>query len=212
MKNRMALLYFLVLLTWLAVACSSPGGPKQIAAAQRITPIAEYPENYSIIYQASIELQVSDVDAAVLQAEKLAGRYGGYISGSQSWYVDQQKVIRQQLLVPTQNFDQLRLSLKNLGILINESTVTREIDPYPFETVTYSSISLQMESSSRVWIPEPPSTQWNPARTFQRAYGVFLTIFGFLADVVIWILVVIGPFVLLIAGGYWLFRYARRKS
>jgi hypothetical protein len=39
-------------------------------------------------------------------------------------------------------------------------------------------------------------------QTFQRAFGVFVNIFGFLVDIVIWVGVVIGPF-LLIGWGIW---------
>ena len=41
----------------------------------------------------------------------------------------------------------------------------------------------------------------NPERTFASALQVFTTIFGFLVDILIWLLVVVGPFVLLVWGG-----------
>ncbi|MBN2550223.1 MAG: hypothetical protein JXB15_13755 [Anaerolineales bacterium] len=59
--------------------------------------------------------------------------------------------------------------------------------------------------------PDLPGIGWNPGRTLRSALGVFLSIFGFLADIIIWLLVVVGPFVLLGWGGMKLARRLRRN-
>jgi hypothetical protein len=55
----------------------------------------------------------------------------------------------------------------------------------------------------------PPA--WRPARTLQQAFSVFLSIFGFLTDILIWVVVVVGPF-LLIGLGIGLIIRKRRAS
>jgi len=190
----------LVMFTSLITACSSAGGPKQIAAAPRLTPIAEFPGNASIIYQAYLELQVVDVDASATRAQDLAQSYGGYLTNSQSWLVDGLTVRTLELLVPSAGFDRLRLALLQLGVLVSETTSGRLVEMPPARQ-PYSSITLHLRPQTRAaWQPlQPPNTVslWSPGRTFQRAFAVFLAIFGFLADMIIWVLVVVGPFALI---------------
>lgn len=196
MLSRKPIFLLLALTTWLVSACSAVAGPKQIASAPRLTPIAEYPGNSTIIYQAYIELQVSDVEAAAARAENLAWRYGGYLTGSCAWLVDGRAENTLELVVPTANFDHLRDALVQIGTVMNETSRGLTADAPPFHE-PYSSITLYLRSAVIRWSPPAPVTRWNPGRTFQRALDVFLAIFGFLADFVIWVVVVAGPFALI---------------
>jgi hypothetical protein len=200
------------ILALLVSACSGVA-PKQIAAAPRITPIARFPGSEQIVYHAYMELQVAGVDAAAERAARLAERYGGYYTGGQSWYVDGRKLTTIELAVPTPNFDRLRQSILELGVLLNETVSSRPVQPPPPSGSQFSSITLHLRPDEADWIPAAPpdfhSTGWNPAETFRRAFGVFLSIFGFLADVLIWIVVVAGPFIL-IALLIW--RLLRRRA
>jgi hypothetical protein len=209
MLPRKSLLFMLAFIAWISPACSSVGGPRQIAAAHHLTPIAEYPGDNAIIYQATIELQVGDVDAASVRAEDLAQRYGGYLVSSQSWVADGRNASTLELIVLTANFDHLRAALLQLGNLVNETTNGRRVEPPPARQ-PYSSITLHLRPAKTPWSPPAPVGRWDPGRTFQRAFGVFLTIFGFLADILIWGLVVAGPFVVIFFIGWQIARRLRR--
>lgn len=192
-------------------ACTTVTGVKQIATAPRLTPIARYPV---IVYTGYMELQVQDVDEAVEHAARLAESYGGYFSSSQSWHVDNRKVTTIELAVPTRSFDSLRGALLELGVLLNETVSSLPSDPSPSDPNPYSSISVHFRPGEVLRLPDPPparsDTGWSPARTFQRAFSVFLTIFGFIADVLIWVVVVAGPFLLVAAVAWLVLRRLRR--
>ena len=58
-------------------------------------------------------------------------------------------------------------------------------------------------------LPRLPDTGWSPLRTFARAFGLFATIFTFILDLVIWLTVVVGPFILMALGARYLARRLR---
>lgn len=202
-----ALIYTLVL-----ALLSSCGGsaPRQIAAYPKVTPIAQYPPAQDIIYRAYIELLVSNVDRAADQASQLAYSYGGYLLASQSWYVDGRKVTSVELAVPTPYFESLRRDLLNLGDLVNETLSGQAVyEKPPYSPPQYSSITLELRRGGLTF-PRVDTSGWSPWRTFQRAFAVFVSIFGFLADLLIWLAVVAGPFILIGLGIWALVRRLRR--
>ncbi len=113
--------------------------------------------------------------------------------------------------MPSYNFESLRNELINLGQVINENMSGKPANPPPYDRyIEYSQITLQLRSTKYYISPvEPPG--WDPMRTLRNAFSVFLSIFGFIADILIWILVVAGPF-LLIGLGIGAILRQRRKS
>jgi hypothetical protein len=209
MSHKIKCSFFLIFITIGLAACTA-GAPKQIAAIPREDPIAQYPSQTIIIYRAYLELKVSNVDQAVERATRLANDYGGYLSGSQSWFADGRKITTLELAVPTVNFESLRMSLRGLGDLMNES-VSGEPKTGSGFPEHFSTITLQLRPG-RISLPAGDTGGWNPLSTVQRAFQVFLTIFGFLADIVIWVLIVGGPFFLIYLGFRIVLRRLRRTS
>lgn len=206
-KKFLAVLFLIILVSSLA-ACSG-SVPKQIAASPKDNPIAQYPSQITIIYRAYLELKVSDVDRAAERATRLGYDYGGYLASSQSWYVDGRKVTTVELAVPTPNLEGLRIALRGLGDLVNESisgeTTTGSGYPQHFSTIT-----VQFRPGG-INLPPIDTGRWNPLNTIQSAFQVFLTIFGFIADILIWVLIVGGPFFLIYLGIRVALRRMRRS-
>ncbi|MBN1149499.1 MAG: DUF4349 domain-containing protein [Anaerolineales bacterium] len=198
-------IYLSLAIALLLAGCSNAGGPQMLAAFPRATPIAVYPGQVFIVYNAYIELTVSNVDPAAERAAQMAYDNGGYLSGSQSWYVDGRKNTTLTLAVPTPNFDRLRRDLLSLGNLVSESLSGESTTPR-YNEPQYSSITLHLRPGGLALLPiDAPG--WDPGRTFQQAFAVFLSIFGFLADIAIWLVVVGGPFILI---GWLAWRLIRR--
>jgi len=205
-------LSILVILVFLLTGCSASAGPVQVASFPRVTPIAKYPPD-PILYRTYIEVLVPDVDRAAEKAAYLTTAYNGYLVSTDSWYVDGCKVISMELSVPTYNFENLRQDLLSLGHVVNESLAGQPANPPPYNhPVGYSQIALQLRPAGYDVPPVvPPVPVWRPVRTLQRAFSVFLSIFGFLTDILIWVVVVAGPF-LLIGLGIGLIIRKRRAS
>jgi hypothetical protein len=203
----------LVILGGLLVAgCAGALSPLQIAAHPRPTPIAVYPPYPDVVYRAVIELIVSDVDYSAERAAQLAYDHGGYLSSSTVWYSNGQKFITSELAVPGYNFESLRAALIALGQLDGEKTIGQELDPTHYDGYTkYANVTLHLKSAGYKF-PPVTSSGWDPLRTLQRAFDVFLTIFGFIVDILIWIVVVAGPFILIGLAGWWLFRRIARST
>lgn len=216
MNPRKFIIPLLVAAALLLSSCGAIAGAKQIASSPRQAPIAVYPGQLNIVYSGYMELQVADVDGATTQAARLADSYGGYFTGSQAWYVDGRKVASVSLAVPTANFDGLCQAVRGLGVLINETIDSRPSDPPAQYNSPYSSLTVQLHpgDSSPIYIPEPvpPSSDWDPLRTLRHAFAVFVSIFGFLADIVIWVVVVAGPFLVLGGIAVLVIRRMRRKA
>ena len=200
-----------VFLVFLLTSCAASAGPVQVAAFPRLTPIAKFPPD-PILYRTYIEILVSDVDRAAETAAYRASANNGYLVSSNSWYTDGRKVISMELAVPTYNFENLRRDLLSLGQVVNESLSGQPANPSPPDNlVGYSQITLQLNPTGYYLPPpvEPPG--WHPLRTLQSAFSVFLSIFGFLTDILIWVVVVAGPF-LLVGLGIGLIIRKRRGS
>lgn len=208
MSRKLLVSIFLSILGFVLVACSG-SAPKQIAALPKEKPIAQYPSQILIIYQAYLELKVSDVDRAVEKATRLGYDYGGYLASSQSWYVDGRKVSTVELAVPTANFEGLRIALRGLGDLVNESISgeTTSGSGYPQH---FSTITVQFRPGG-INLPPIDTRGWNPLNTIQSAFQVFLSVFGFLADIILWVLIVGGPFFMIYLGVRIVLRRLRRS-
>ena len=199
------LIVFLTLLTLLAAGCS--GTPHQIAAYPQEKTVATYPSHGSYVYNASLELDVRRPDATAERAIDLTEDYGGYLSDSQSWWADGDEQVSLLLMVPAINFEGLYADLQRLGTLTSEHVYARW-DGSGDGWNVYSQISLLLRSKASHW-PTVSLGSWHPLDTLHQAWNVSATLFGFLFDVLIWIMVVVGPFVLLGLGARQLYLKLR---
>jgi hypothetical protein len=171
--------------------------PKQSASTTGYAP----PAHLLVVYTSHLTLEVADVSRAAEAATRLAYDHGGYLVSSHTWYQDGRKHTTLTLAVPVPQFDALRNALLGLGTLVGE-TVSGEPKPIRGDDWrTFSHITLHLQPAPSAFsLPKLPVTGWDPARTFERAFGVFAAIFTFLVDIVIWATVVVGPFVLMGLG------------
>lgn len=188
-------------------ACSavSPQGPRQIAvqpSSQVLIPPAQPYGQF--VYNASLVVEVSDPVEAAVDAETIALNNGGYlVRSTSSWKQDGEVWASLVLAVPASSYPRVYADLVELGSLMSAVT-SGEWSKGGYGVEAYSEIAVTFQPGGWRW-PEITIGTWNPGRTFSQAFGVFTAIFGFLADVVIWVLVVTGPFVLLalVARAIW---------
>jgi hypothetical protein len=185
-------------------ACSNPGPSNLIASYPQVTgsdkPVSPIPY-HSWVYGAYIDLEVSNPGRVAESAKSLAHECGGYLVRSDSWYWGEREHITLVLAVPVQQFQMLRELLVRHGKTLDEKVTGEWRSDRPGIPPGYAEITLVLR-------PKPYSVfrfpgGWSPARTFERAFEVFIGIFGFFVDILIWILVVVGPFFLL---GYGLWK------
>jgi len=151
-------------------------------------------------------------------AAELARDYGGYVAGGDlgddghrdggargaGWST-------LTLAVPAAQFDGAHNAVLSLGKLIREDISGKPLGgaTYQDSGSAYSYITIHFWQAARS--VGRPSFGWNPARTFEQAFGWFVSIFTVLADVIIWVVVVGGPFVLMGWGVVALWRRLRGK-
>jgi hypothetical protein len=210
-KTQFAWLWLWVGLV-LAACSASPqligSQPKQIGSSGYSVPAP----NGSIIYNAYMEMEVANVETAVQAAAQLARDYGGYLADGRLRAEDGWNTVT--VVIPALYFDSVHNGLLGLGRLNREDISGVPVGGGPGAGVegAYSQITLHFRASAgSTWHPEP-SPGWNPARTFERAWAWFTSIFAFLVDAVIWIVVVVGPFVLMGWGALALVRRLRGKG
>ena len=190
-------------------ACSSGATPQLIGSYPLYgTPGLNLPP--SRVYNTRLSVEVSDVGYAAQQAAQLASQAGGYLVAAQSWYQDERLFTTLALAVPASQFDSLRRSLIALGRLVDEQLTSRPgpyqiYPPPPESTISVTFVTAQPLPE----LPALPNLGWSPAHTFAQAFGLFASIVTVLVDVLIWLSVVIGPFVLMGLGLRWLIRRSR---
>ena len=194
-------------------------------SAQGLRLIAEYPAGkqpdsvepiwpplpeFRLVYYAFLALEVSNLERAVSKAETLAYELGGYLVRSDAWDREGRKQVTLVFALPMPNFEEFRKSLFDLGRLQTERVWGEWVHSAPGALSNYAEVTVQLLARGIPW-PGLPIDGWNPGRTFIRAIDVFLAIFGTLADVLIWIGVVLGPFALLAWLGWKLALRLRRR-
>jgi hypothetical protein len=113
--------------------------------------------------------------------------------------------------VPVIHFDKVHRALLGLGNLVSER-VTGDLKPPgygEYEWGTFSHITLHLHPKRRIF-PSFSLPDWRPVNTFTKALRVAGAILGFILDILIWVGVVAGPFIL--AGWALMVIYRRRKS
>jgi hypothetical protein len=197
---RLRVFVLSAVLAALALSACSGSAPQLIGAYPKDAP--DYAASSTLlVYNSFLTLEVADVDWAADQALQAATDRGGYLVSSQTWYADGQKRRTLTLAVPAPYFDDLRQALLRLGRLVSE-TVSSEPKPIRGDDWnTFAHITVQFQPAAPVIsLPKLPNFGWDPGRTFAQAFGVFFTLFTFLVDAVIWVTVILGPFVLMGLG------------
>ena len=114
------------------------------------------------------------------------------------------------LAVPVFYFDIVHRAFLGLGDLVSER-VSGDLKPPvdgAYEWGIFSHITLHLRPKHPV-ISFFNLPDWRPMKTFSKALRVAGALFGFLLDILIWIAVVAGPFVL---AGWILFKLTRRRK
>lgn len=196
MNTKLILLFLLV--AGLLVACSPSNAPEQIAAYPQEAPIAVAPRRAetTVIYNATLDFEVSNVERSVERAKEIAFEQHGYLVSAQSWYRDGEKHSTVVLAVPAAQFDATRDQLLRMGDLMGEWVSSELSTTASDHWDSYSEITVYLHPRASI-LPALSLPEWRPVRTFEKAWDVFVTIFGFLLDMVIWVAVVVGPFVVM---------------
>jgi Domain of unknown function (DUF4349) len=201
---RLALFALLPALTACGSFAATPqligSAPRPTESPAQLSGYAAAPENLLVVYNGSLDLEVRDVDAAAQRAAQLAYDYGGYLVESALWRSDGRRYATLTLAVPVGYYDQLYASLLRLGTVSSEyeSGSLTALGPYQDEWNTYSHITLSLRPAAALTsLPRLPDTGWNPVRTFLQAFGFVAGILQWLVDILIWVVVVAGPFALL---------------
>ena len=196
---RKQFLVLLILLNLSLAACS--GAPKQIATYPQEKPVARPgtpPAAATSMMPTSSWRSGAPSQRPRGTAIDLTQDYGGYLANSQSWWVDGEQQVSLSLSVPAVNFDKLYSALQRLGTVTSEHVYGRW-DGSGDGWRTTSQITLLLRDSSPGW-PRLSLGDWHLLDTLQQAWHVSTSLFGFLLDMLIWALVVVGPFILIGLG------------
>lgn len=202
----------LILLLSLLSACSSAtrSTPRPVALATypRVTPIAIYPAHPDGIVRISIDLLVDDVSQASADAISLAAESGGYLAGQSPWKVADTHLLVIDLAIPQRSYDNFHRQLIKLGEVFSETSWQEPRPGSPIDPTRYLLLTLTLRQDG--YHPLPVDSGWNPGHTLEQAWQVFVSIFSFLVDILIWIVVVVGPFAALAALIYFTVRRLRK--
>jgi len=209
MKIKLMILF--VGVTLLA-ACSGGGAPELIAAQPAGEAIATFPMVQpppgQVVYNAILELGVAHVDQAADKAKGVAFDHSGYLVNAQSWYQEGEKHTMLILAVPAAHFEAARNRLLRLGSLVSESVSGDLSGGDGSQWTTYSHITVYLRPL-KYSQPDLAVPKRRPLVTLTKAWEVFLYIFGFILDVIIWVTVVGGPFLLI---GWMVLKLLRRRQ
>ena len=208
--------WLMVCLAFGLAACSGAGPqligtyPKEIGSSTRASP----PANLLIAYNAYMELEVSNLDRAAEQATQVTYDHGGYLVSSDTWSSEGRKCATLTLAVPVLQFDPVHAALLDLGQLRREDISGQPVHVSPGGEGwnTFSNITVQLRTAASGFHISPPSLGWSPVRTFEQAFGVFASIFTWLVDLLIWLVVIVGPFGLMGWGLVALVKRVRSKG
>lgn len=204
MRPKKNSLLFLVLAVVL-VGCGGRGeAPRLVASYPAENQIAVYPPSSPdifLVYHATITIEVANFQVAMSRLENLVHEYGGYVSSSQSWYQDGRPFGTVQLSVPAFYFDQVLEKLKSIGDLISEHVSGEVVQPYHGDETwrLYSQVTVHLRQKDSPFF-SAALPDWRPLRTLHSAWGIFVSILGFFVDILIWVGVVVGPFLLMAWG------------
>jgi hypothetical protein len=200
--NRKLILWF-GLFSLLLAGCSGGNQPLRIAAV---------PAQSTASYHAYLMIETPDTDAAARRANQIATDFGGYIVSQRLTTPSGQRMLVLEISVPASQNAPLRTALAHLGTVIEEwKTSDQSNSPLRIYPEPDSTIELYLCQSRYNLLPA--STEgWDPRRTVAQAFAVFQTVFSFVVDLLIWVTIVIGPFVLVGWTIWMLVQRYRRTS
>jgi hypothetical protein len=203
-EKRFAKCLYLVLFGMLVLslaACSGASQPQLIASyPSQAEPQGQPVTHEQFVYDAFMEMEVWNPEAAAEHAEERVYDCGGYLVSSQSWTQDGQQHIQLVLAVPAPNYEALHQAVLDLGVLQSEHDSGQWVSSrYGSDWSVYSEITVTFHPKFSD-TPVIVSTGWNPVSTLENAWRVFVTIFSFLVDILIWVTVLVGPFILMGLG------------
>ena len=134
------------LMVGLLTACSKVSSPEQIATYPKEEPIATYPRSLEskLIYNATLELEVTNVERSVERAKEIAFEQSGYLVSAQSWYRDGEKQSTVVLAIPSYRYDHALDELLRLGKLVGEWISSEMVSPNFTTRDIYTPSSLVM--------------------------------------------------------------------
>jgi hypothetical protein len=210
MKKYLNGSWILIILLFIS-GCSHTPAPQMIGFYPLDRSSVELPEKHTLVYHEVIELEVANTQRVTDQATRLVYDYGGYVAGSHSWLQEETEIVTLNLVVPTQHYSDFRAKVLNLGRLLRENRSGDMVNDISGNSKSYYlQITLFLIPSQGI-ISSFISPGWHPGQTFARAFSVLVNISGFLVDGLIWMIVVLGPFILI---GWFTLRIIRirRKS
>jgi hypothetical protein len=202
LKKLIPLLIFVLALA----ACTGEATPIQIASYPggeqtqyyQSSPPSGIPPNAIIVYNASLDLTVWDIENAVKNAIQIASDYGGYIFSSNT-RSDKEPYASLTFALPASNYSLALSAFKHLGTVTSESVSGKLYSSYRgqsgWDYTSYITLRLTPRVGPIHW---PSLNLYNarPIRTLSVAFAVLVNILGFLLDIAIWLIVLFGPFVL----------------
>ncbi len=203
MKKLIPILFLALTL----VACQAANTPRQIASypnggqeSQTFSPPLGVPQTAILVYDAHLDLTVWNVEDTANAALQKISNYGGYLSASNQWTANGQTYATLTFALPAGNFDHALAAFKRLGDVTREQVSGKLSPTYSDQTgwdyTSHITLNLSPRFETVAWPSVDPSNA-RPMRTLSVAFGVLATLLGFLLDVVIWLAVVVGPFVLM---------------
>lgn len=196
-----------------AAGCAgSEGDPALIGAYPAPDHDEDYtyvPEVQRIVYTAVLELTVKSVSRSAEKITDLAHSYGGYVNYANVWYEDGAENATVEISVPVRHYGELYERILRLGTLERETVRGELEDVSPRDEDDWLLTTITVHLSERSGFLSRRTSDSRAAATFWQAFEVTATLFGYLFDAAIWVLVVAGPFVLLWWGGRKIWRRAR---
>ena len=210
---KLFIAFLLVILLPVLAACSGSSQPQLIASYPSKGDTKNQPvRREQFVYDAYMEMEAWNPESAAERAEERAYDLGGYLVSSQSWTQNGQSHVQLDLAVPAPNYEALHQYILDLGTLQSERVSGEWVSSrYGDDWSIYSEITVTFHPRS-TGRPVVSQTSWSPLRTLEHAWRVFVTIFGFVIDILIWVVVLLGPFVLMIIGLRAVIRRLRRPS
>jgi hypothetical protein len=202
--------WYLAVLALLLASCA-PGAPTVIASYPRNIANQPRPAPTALNNSTRLSLQVNDVPSAADQAIDLAQQYDGWVIDRSCRGAGIDQIVNLVLAVPQANHERLRRALLGLGQIVDQDAWDNTGGCSTCADVSY--IYLELNPSVQAWDAVPPAPgegSGNPTDTFRRAWQVTAAIFTYLLNILIWIMVVGGPFVLIGMGILALVRRFRR--
>jgi len=205
--NRLPLSIVLCCL-WFLSACDGArhNEPILISSASLPAPDVRQPSApWTMEKSISLDITVPDLAAAVASATEISADLDGFVT----YYAGSKDAASLTLLVPAYRESEALRRARRLGAVNSETLLhsSTTVGSGP----RYTNITLRLWESL-VHTP-PVSRYWNPGDTASRAFAVFMSIFRVIADTVIWIVVVIGPFAVAGTLAYLLIRrFLARRS